>query len=100
MSGKNNISLFEPGYVSLATMNAVSKSIYGYDFRSNLSNIGVETLIIYGKAENINNFKEEQIEISNLLNNSTLVEFEKSGHWCFLEEPDMFKEIILNFLKV
>jgi proline iminopeptidase len=96
----NNYKKFTPGYSSYATNAALRDSLGKYDFREDLKKVKTKTLIIYGGEADFETSAEKyQMELHNLLANSTLVKFEKSGHWEFLEEPEKFQKTVKDFLK-
>ena len=83
---KKNYNKLRLGYTSYATSEAVSESFTGYDYSRELGQSSVKTLIIYGEADI---FSEEVPKaLHQLIHDSRLVKFNKSGHWVFLEEPD------------
>jgi proline iminopeptidase len=94
-----NRSLIEDsGYISFATWREVSRSLEGPDFSGELRKLRVTTLVTYGAADAGATGKANAAAICGLLSNCTLVGFEHSGHWPFLEEPEAFEEAILSFL--
>jgi len=36
--------------------------------------------------------------LDDLLPNATLVRFDRSGHWPYLEEPEKFQQVLAEFL--
>lgn len=69
------------------------------DVRSQLPGLGLPTLLLYGGSRNkilptrVGRWMQEQIP------GSRLVEFERSGHMPFLEEPDEFNASLLEFVR-
>jgi proline iminopeptidase len=96
----NNYLKFSPGYASYATSVAVRNSLGKFDFREDIKKVKTKTLILYGGEAEIETCVEEyQLKLHKLISNSTLVKFEKSGHWSFLEEPERFQKTVKEFLR-
>ena len=87
------------GYLSFATWREVSRSLEGQDYQDQLRALRTKTLIIYGAADNAYTGEATATALHAVLPESTLVRFEQSGHWAFLEEPDRFKQVVGDFLK-
>lgn len=68
-----------------------------YDVRSGLKNLTVPTLIISARHDWITPATQGQ-EMHELIKNSTLHIFEKSGHMPFIEEQEEFLEKIIEFI--
>lgn len=77
--------------------NAAQKALEGFDYRPDLNKVTADTLIINGKYDGLNPPKEGQ-EIASLIQKSTFIEFEESGHSPNIEEPEYFLKIITKFL--
>lgn len=95
----NNMDLIELGYPSYATMLSELKSMDNFNFAKQLTGFDKETLIIHGVKEPDGYSKRDQIFLHKALKNSTMVQFNQSGHWSFIEEPEKFQRTILNFLE-
>ena len=61
-----------------------------------LTSISIPTLIIAGKHDYI--VLDEPRKISEMIKNSTYVEFEKSGHMPFVEETQKFSDVVKNWM--
>jgi len=97
---QSNRSILEnSGYISFATWREISRSMEGQDFQDRLRKLQTKTLIIYGVADSAYTGETTATMLHELLPDSTLVRFEKSGHWAFLEEPERFQQVVIDFLK-
>jgi proline iminopeptidase len=97
---EDNYRRFSPGYASYGTYMAVRNSLGNYDFREDIKRIKAKTLILYGGEAEIETCIEPfQLKLHELIPNSKLVKFEKSGHWSFLEEPEKFQKTVKEFLR-
>lgn len=63
-----------------------------------LRTLRTPTLILYGGAEGRWTREEYQLELQQLLPHARAKRFERSGHWLFIEEPEMFAGEVLGFL--
>ncbi len=95
---KNRSLIEDSGYVSFATWREVSRSLEGADYRDALGQLQVRTMVIYGAADAGYTGKASSTALCTLLPDCTLVDFEHSGHWSFLEEPQRFAEQVTAFL--
>jgi proline iminopeptidase len=95
----NRALIEDSGYVSFATWREISRSLEGPDFREALSKLPVRTLIAYGAADSSYTGEANSRALCTLLPDCTLVGFEQSGHWPFLEEPGRFAEEVTSFLE-
>lgn len=68
------------------------------DFRGRLKEIMVPTLIIAGRFDRIANPKYS-IQFKRFMPRAQFVMFEKSGHYPFIEEPELHAKILEDFLK-
>jgi len=94
-----NQSLIEDsGYIPFATWREVSRSLEGADFKEELRQLPVRTLVIYGMADADYTGEANATALCTLLPDCTLVGFERSGHWAFLEEPERSAEEVMTFL--
>ena len=71
---------------------------FNYDCSRQLSNINVPTLLLFG-AHDPQTPPDMANELDKGIPNSTLVWFEKSGHSPFVEEPELFKAAIQEWLQ-
>ena len=95
----NSQSLIEDsGYISFATWREVSRSLEGPDFRENLRQLPVRTLVVYGAADAAYTGEANATALCKLLPDCTRVSFARSGHWPFLEEPGRFAVEVTAFL--
>lgn len=87
------------GYMSFAVNRDLTRSTFGGNFDAALRQVPVKTLIICGLADR-SSFTGEPVaqHLHAVLPNSTLAVFEKSGHWPYLEEPEHFRQVMLDFL--
>ncbi|WKA59206.1 alpha/beta hydrolase [Planococcus shenhongbingii] len=84
--------------LSLTEMAAANKALEGFDFRSALPTVTAQTLIISGSYDGLNPPVRGQ-ELASLIQNSTFVEFEQSGHAPNVEEPEKIITTVSAFLK-
>lgn len=68
-------------------------NIINEDIIKHLENINIPTLLLWGKKDNTTPLKFGKI-FNKKIKNSVLIKFEKSGHFCFLDEPIKFNLII------
>lgn len=98
-------TLFDPGsgirpdigYMSYIPSRLLWDSAVGYDFTTGLARLKVPALILYGVADTFSESVPAALHAA--LPGSIVVRFERSGHWCFLEEPVRFKSVVSWFLK-
>jgi len=87
------------GYASFAVNRDLTRSTYGGNFDEQLSELGMPTLILYGEADHSSfTGMDAARHMHELIPNSVLAGFEHSGHWPYLEEPQQFENILLDFL--
>jgi proline iminopeptidase len=86
------------GYISFVTNREVTRTALGGNFDQALSQLPVKTLLIYGAADNGYTGQAVMDHLHSLLPDSTLVRFDKSGHWPYLEEPEKFRQVVDDFL--
>jgi proline iminopeptidase len=91
--------LVDAGYVSYVTNREVTRSTMGGDYEPQLAELKVSTLLVYGVADSAYTGEAVMRQLHSVLPNSTLVRFDKSGHWPFLEEPEKFREVMMDFLE-
>ena len=95
----NNHNLIEDsGTISFATWREISRSLEGSDFKDELGRLKVRTMVMYGAADSGYTGELNSSALCTLLPDCTLVSFEHSGHWPFLEEPQRFAEELTAFL--
>ncbi len=92
--------LQDVGYMSFAVNRDVTRSTWGANLDEQLRQLPIRTLIVYGLAD-ASDFTGEPIaqHLHSVLPNSTLVAFDKSGHWPYLEEPEKFRQVLSDFLQ-
>jgi proline iminopeptidase len=96
---KANTHLLEnAGTLSFAPWREISFSLVGSDYKTELSQLNVPTIFIYGTADSQYTGKPVADELCTTIPNCQSVEFTQSGHWAFLEEPDKFQQVLTNFL--
>lgn len=78
-------------------LEAANKAMLNFDFRDQLPNLEVRTLVISGRHD-ILNPPEEGLQITHLLPHVQMEIFENSGHLLSWEEPDHYVEAIRIFL--
>lgn len=99
-------SLYDPksgivpdiGYLSYVPARFFWDTAAGYDYTQALSRLRVPALIIYGVSDILDD--SVPAALHEVLEGSTLVRFDRSGHWAFLEEPGRFKAVVGEFLGV
>lgn len=91
--------LADVGYISYVTNREVTRSTMGGDYEPQLAELTVPTLLVYGVADSAYTGEAVTKRLHSVLPNSTLIRFDKSGHWPFLEEPEKFREVMMNYLE-
>jgi pimeloyl-ACP methyl ester carboxylesterase len=84
--------------IAVTTMQATDTSDGRFLVRDKLNTIHVPTLVLVGRHDFICSPVQAQI-IHESIRGSKLAVFEKSGHFPWLEEPDLFFSTVTNFLK-
>ncbi len=74
------------------------KSLERFNYKGKLSSFNKPVLIMWGKKDIIIT-KAMVEETKKELNDSTVIEFENIGHSPMVENPEVFKNTLLNFLK-
>jgi proline iminopeptidase len=69
------------------------------DFRSHLKKIMVPTLIIAGRFDRVA-VPKYSIQFKSFMPQAKFIMFEKSGHYPFIEEPELHAKILEDFLKI
>jgi proline iminopeptidase len=92
----------DQGEASFATFRALSASQEAdkSDYGSQLSQLRMPVLVLYGAAEGVYTREEYQLALAGRLRRASVVRFERSGHWAFLEEPEAFRKSVEAFLSV
>jgi proline iminopeptidase len=67
------------------------------DFRGHLKKIKVPTLIIAGRFDRVA-IPKYSIQFKSFMPQAKFIMFEKSGHYPFIEEPELHAKILVNFL--
>ncbi|ANU26123.1 alpha/beta fold hydrolase [Planococcus versutus] len=83
--------------LTIKEQSIAGEAIKQFDFRSQLSTITAETLVISGKYDRLNP-SEKGRETAIAIPNATFMEFNRSGHAPNVEQPKLFLGIIENFL--
>ncbi|MDT8977368.1 alpha/beta hydrolase [Paenibacillus sp. chi10] len=86
------------GPASYAPMMSIFKTMQNFSLKDRLPGFDKKTLIIYGEADKDVISIKDQLILHQDLPNSTLIKFENSGHWSFIEEPEKFRKTIMDFL--
>lgn len=84
--------------MSAVRLNFFSRELHIFDVTKKLGLITAPTLIICGKHD-VQCPLEYSVEMKDLIPNSTLAIFDKSNHYPFLEEADLFTEVYSSFVK-
>ncbi len=82
------------GYMSFATARTVVKSTWGFAYAEAWSKVDVPTLIMYGDLE----FGWESRRLYEIRPEVEFVVIENSGHWAFFESPQVFQQIVSDFV--
>jgi proline iminopeptidase len=94
----NTAILKDTGTLTFAPWLQISLSVTGSDYKTELSQLQIPTLFIYGTADSQYTGKPVADELCATLPNCQSVEFTQSGHWTFLEEPEKFQQVMKTFL--
>lgn len=81
----------------LDAMIRLTNSARHHDLRVKLQSMEVPTLVL-GASLDVLTPVRDQNELMDLLPNGTYVEMADTGHASMYEQPDIFKQVILNFL--
>jgi pimeloyl-ACP methyl ester carboxylesterase len=97
---KSNTKILEgTGLLSFVPWREISLSLTGYNYKTELSQLKIPTLFVYGAADSQYTGKPVADELCSILPNCQSVAFTQSGHWAFLEEPEKFQQVMTDFLK-
>jgi pimeloyl-[acyl-carrier protein] methyl ester esterase len=77
--------------------DATLRNLGDIDQRDVLPTLSIPTLLVHGVHDAIVPF-DIGVEASKMLPNSRFVEFESSGHAAFLEEPQKYRQVLLEFV--
>ncbi|MGY2895547.1 alpha/beta fold hydrolase [Deinococcus sp. UYEF24] len=80
-------------------LEAANKAMEGFDFRPDLPELKVPTLVISGRHD-ILNPPEAGEEVAHLIPNARFEVLEDAGHLATLEQTPRFLELVESFLKV
>lgn len=102
-----NTTLYQPdagakldiGPASYAPVMSITKKMQHFSLKDRLPGFDKKTLIIYGAADKGVISIKDQLTLHKDLPNSTLVKFNHSGHWSFIEEPEKFQKTVLDFVE-
>ena len=75
-----------------------SEALEGFDFREDLHRISAETLVIGGLHDGLNP-PDYGKETAGLIPAGAFLEFKLSGHAPNVEQPDLFIDVVSNFLE-
>lgn len=92
----NHLEVFETK-LTAEQFRTANKALMNFDFRKDLPKIKAETLVVSGKYDSLNPPEEGQ-EVASLIENSTFVEMQYSGHAPNWEEPQRYLNIVESFL--
>ncbi len=95
----NAVLLADTGTVSFVVWRELTASLAGSDHRLALSQFQPETLFIYGAHDEVYTGEPVARELASIMPNLSMVRFESSGHWPYLEEPERFRDVIRSFIK-
>lgn len=71
-----------------------------YNYEKTLKKSSIPALILSGgEKDTPMTGKEEAQQLHELLENSTLYQFQHSGHFCFAEEPEIFQKKVNKFIE-
>lgn len=91
-------NLFSGSNFSWRHASYSQQEVSTFDMREQLRRITVPSLILAGRHDMIPLAKSEELDQG--LPDSTLVVFEKSGHFSSAEEPEKFNSVVFDFLGV
>lgn len=80
-----------------ALFTGLGKDLMNYNYYDDVKKITFPVLILHGKSDGIP--MASVVRLKNSIPRTTLKVFEKSGHFPFIEEPDLYLKTITNFLK-
>ena len=89
---------FGPAEFSWAHGQLANRESQGFDMRNQLAAIPVRSLVIAGAHDM--SPPEKAKELADGLKDSVYVLFEQSGHFSPLEEPELFADLVFDFLDV
>lgn len=78
-------------------MKKILSKAVNEDVTVEMQRIAIPTLLIWGKKDTATPLQNGE-KINQLIKDSTLVIFEKAGHYTFLDEPKRFYTLVHNFL--
>jgi pimeloyl-ACP methyl ester carboxylesterase len=83
--------------VPLETFQACAVTNRHFPVRARLAELHIPTLCLVGQSDFICSPVQSQA-IHGSIEKSVLVEFRDSGHFCWLEEPELFRSVLFSFL--
>jgi pimeloyl-ACP methyl ester carboxylesterase len=86
-------ALKSPGYYDAMT------TLWGYDIRDRLEEIGVPTLIVWGRNDRVVPVPAALSYKKRIGDNAELVIFDRCGHVPMMERPVRFNRVVEDFLK-
>ncbi|MCX6067178.1 MAG: alpha/beta hydrolase [Chloroflexi bacterium] len=91
--------LEKTGRLSFAPWREISLSLVGSDYKTELRQLQIPTLFIYGTADSPYTGQPAAAELCATLPNCQSIAFDQSGHWPFLEQPEKFQQVVKEFLR-
>jgi len=82
--------------IDAAVNRAVAAGLENYDLSTALPHVRAPSLVIYGASDRVVQ-PAYQLEFRGRLLTARFVEFQESGHFPFLEEPDPFARVVHYF---
>ncbi|HET6360829.1 MAG TPA: alpha/beta fold hydrolase [Gemmatimonadota bacterium] len=96
LSGAERDSLLSVVSFSGAVNRAVAAGLENYDLSAALPHLRAPSLVIYGASDRVVQ-PAYQLEFRGRLLTARFVEFQESGHFPFLEEPEPFARVVHYF---
>ncbi|MFV9511784.1 alpha/beta fold hydrolase [Tepidibacillus sp. LV47] len=96
-SGEISIK-FALKYGSMLKTLTIIDSINVDKYGELLKNIRAKTLIVWGKNDDIAPYEFAGMLKYNIIN-STLFTFDNLGHTCYFDEPEIFSDVLMKFIK-
>lgn len=93
---KHHVDIFETKLNTLQ-FAAANDAIKGFNFKKHLSKIKAKTLVISGKYDGLNPPDEGRL-CASLITGAAFVEMQYSGHAPMFEEPEIYLNLIREFL--
>nr|CAD7459944.1 unnamed protein product [Timema tahoe] len=97
MSGEYSVPFVTSHWQSLAGYIPVAPVASGSVTQGALSKVGIPTLILHGDNDKTG-LAESSLENLKVIPKSKKVEFKGAGHACYLDKPNLFHQMLYNFL--